>query len=77
MRVEVAGGEVTACRWRVDADAVTGFGRRVSFGVGMEFDRGFGGAVPLEDVWISPVAEATLLVNDDIAQPVQEAASLG
>lgn len=76
VRVETAGGVAIACRWRTDADAVLGARRRTSLVCGAEGGRG---AVPLEMEfdWISPAAEETLFVNEEIAQPVQEAASLG
>lgn len=75
MRVEVAGGEATACRCSVEADAVMGAGRRISLVAGTELGRAAGVAVPLD--WISPAADETLFVNDEIAQPVHDAASLG
>lgn len=77
MRVERAGGVATACRCNVDAEAVPGADLRISFVRGAEFGRELGAAEPLELGWISPAAAETLLVNDEIAQPVQEAASLG
>ena len=75
VRVEVAGGEATACRWRFDADAVIGAGRRISLVAGTELGRGaMGVVVPLD--CISPAVEETLFVNEEMAQPVHEAASL-
>lgn len=75
VRADVAGGEATACRWRADADAVPG-GRRGSV-TGAEAGRdGFVAPFEAGDE-ISPAAAETLLVNEEIAQPVHEAASLG
>lgn len=73
VRAEVVGGEATAWRWRADADAVPG-GRRDS-DVGAEEGR-VGFAVALEAGEISPAAVETLLVKEEMAQPVHEAASL-
>lgn len=74
VRVDDIGGDATAWRWSADADAVAA-GRRVSLTTGIEAGRG-AGASPLEVAWISPAADETLLVKEEIAQPVQEAASL-
>ncbi len=74
VRVEVMDGEATAWRWRTDADDVPG-GRRGS-DVGAEEAR-VGFVPPLEAGDISPAAVDTLLVKDEMAQPVHEAASLG
>lgn len=75
MRAEVAGGEMTAWRCRADAEAVPG-GLRDSVVKGAEEGRA-GLGVPLGLVVISPTAAETLLVKEEMAQPVQEAASLG
>ena len=77
MRVESAGGVATAWRCNTDAEAVPGAGLRTSLVKGAEFGRDVGAAVPFELGWISPAAAETLLVNEEMAQPVQEAASLG
>lgn len=75
VRAEVAGGEATACRWRADADAVPG--SLLGSDVGAEAVCGvFVAPFETDDV-ISPAAAETLLVNDEMAQPVHEAASLG
>ena len=77
MRAEFAGGEITACRCSVDAEAVPWFGRRPSLVNGTELGRADGFDVPFAVGWISPTAAETLLVKEEIAQPVQDAASLG
>ena len=77
MRVERAGGVATACLCRADAEAVPGAGRRISLVKGVELGRGVGEAAPFALGWISPTAAETLFVNEEMAQPVQEAASLG
>lgn len=77
VRAEVAGGDATACLWRADADAVPG--ARLGSDVGAEAGRE-GLATPFAfagDDEISPAADETLLVNEEIAQPAHEAASLG
>ena len=51
--------------------------RRASFGMGAELGRVAETGVPLELGSISPAAVEILLVNEEIAQPAQEAASLG
>lgn len=53
-----------------------GFGRLVSLAAGVEVERGFVGTGVDVD-WISPTAVDTLLVKEEMAQPVHEAASLG
>src|SRR5690606_8142532 len=66
------GGDATACRWSVDAEA-----RPPLFGtVGLGEVAGLGVVVPF--AWISPAAVDSLLVKDDIAQPAhdEEAGSL-
>lgn len=75
--MEVREGEATAWRWRVDAEAVAVMvvGRRISLLAGCELGRILGVVVPLD--WISPAVEETLLVKEEMAQPAQEAASLG
>ncbi len=79
MRAEVGRGEMTAWRWRAEAEAVPG-GLRGSVLKGAEEGRA-GLAEPLGFgfgfVVISPTAEETLLVKEEMAQPVQDAASLG
>jgi len=77
VRAEAAGGEETACRCSADAEAeaVPAAGRRTSFAVGAEFGRAAGTDVPFEAGCISPAAVETLLVNEEIAQPAQEATS--
>jgi hypothetical protein len=57
--------------------AVLGAVLREAFRVGAEFDRVVDARVPLESGWISPAVEETLLVNEEMAHPVQEAVSLG
>ena len=70
MRVERGGGEVMVWRWRADAEAVERIGRVAGFSTA-----GDGAAV--EDGSMSPAAVESLLVKLEIAQPAQEAASLG
>ena len=77
MRVESAGGVATAWRCNEDAEAVPGDGFRTSLVRGAEFGRDVGAAALFELGWISPTTVETLLVNEEMAQPVQEAASLG
>ncbi len=77
MRVERAVGVATACRCNADAEAVPGTGLRTSLVKGAELERDVGAGDTFELFWISPVAAETLLVNEEIAQPVQDAASLG
>ncbi len=75
VRAEVAGGEMTAWRWRTDAEAVPGSFRGSAV---RGTDEGRAGPVtPLALVVISPEAVEILLVKEEMAQPVQEAASLG
>jgi len=77
VRAEVAGGEMTAWRWSAEAEVVPGpGGLRGSVVKGAEDGRA-GLAEPLGLVVISPTAEDTLFVKEEMAQPVQEAASLG
>ena len=76
MRLDAGGGEVMACLCRADADAVVPGVLRGSVGGGREEGRG-GWEEPLALDWISPAAVESVLVNEEIAQPVQEAASLG
>ena len=63
-------GDVTAWRWRLDADAVDDDLISFKLGVG----RGVAG-VSLA-VCISPAAEESLLVKDEMAQPVHPDDSL-
>ena len=77
MRVERAGGVATACLCSADAEAVPDAGLLISLVEGAEFEREARAVDPLELGWISPTAAETLLVNEEMAQPVQEAASLG
>ena len=78
MRVERAGGVATTWRCTADAEAVPGAGFRAALVDSVEFGRDVGAAAaPLELGWISPAAAGTLFVNDEIAQLVHEAASLG
>lgn len=77
MRAEFAAGETTICRCNADAEAVPGFGRRGSLVNRRELGRADGFGVPFAVGWMSPVAAETLLVKEEMAQPVQEAASLG
>lgn len=76
---DVVAGVATAWRWRADADAVAGAGagRRESFDRGAELGRVVGVDEPFVADCISPAAAETLFVNEEIAQPVQEDASLG
>ena len=75
VRAEVAGGEITAWRCRADAEAVLGALRDSVVRGADEGRAGLG--VPFGLVDISPTAAETLLVKEEMAQPVQEAASLG
>ncbi len=77
VRVEAVGGEVTAWRWRAEADVVVGR-RRGSAMRGAEEERGALAEVPLgAAVVISPWAAESLLVKEEMAHPAHEAASLG
>lgn len=72
---EVDGRGETACRWSVDAEDVAG-ARRLAPGVG-EVTLAVGVVVPLlVEGSISPAAVDSLLVKDEIAQPVHDEASL-
>ena len=75
MRADVAGGEMTAWRCRAEAEAVPG-GLRDSVVRGAEEGRA-GLDAAFRSAVISPTAVETLLVKEEMAQPVQEAASLG
>lgn len=75
VRAEAVGGDATAWRCSADADAVGRAGRRGSLAIVAVF--GLGGASLFDVACISPTAEETLLVKEEIAQPVHEAASLG
>jgi len=76
VRAEVAGGEITAWRWSAEAEAVPG-AFRGSAVRGADADRaGAGAGAPLALAVISPAVVEILLVKEEIAQPVQEAASL-
>ncbi len=75
MRPDAAEGEATACRWRTDAEADPSV-RRGSVGNGAEVGC-VAFEVPFAEDVISPAAAETLLVNEEMAQPAQEAASLG
>ena len=77
MRVESAGGDATACRCSADADAVPGVGLRTSLVKGVELGRIVGSAATIALGCISPTAAETLFVKDEMAHPVQEAASFG
>lgn len=66
---------MTAWRCRADAEAVPG-SLRGSVVKGAEEGR-VGLVGPLGLVVISPTAEETLLVKDEMAQPAHEAASVG
>lgn len=75
MRVDVGGGDVIAWRWSADAeaDARTGTLTALVSSVG-------GGSARVladEEGSMSPAAVEILLVNEEMAQPVQDAASLG
>jgi len=75
VRAEVAGGEMTAWRCRAEAEAVPR-AFRGSAVRGAEEGRA-GPGVPLALAVISPAAVEILLVKEEMAQPVQDAASLG
>ena len=77
MRVDSAGGVATASRCKADAEAVPGAGLRTSLVKGVGLGRVVGAAAPFAFGWISPTAAETLFVKDEMAHPVQEAASLG
>jgi len=59
----------------VDAEAVIGAGRRTSLVAGTELGRVTCVAALLD--WISPAVDETLFVNEEMAQPAHDAASLG
>ena len=76
VRVEVGGGDVMAWRWRADAEAEARTGTLTA----LVSSVGGGRARVLadeEDGSMSPAAVEILLVNEEMAQPVQDAASLG
>lgn len=75
MRVEAGGGDVMACRWRADAEAEARTGTLTA----LVSSVGGGRARVLadEEGSMSPAAVEILLVNEEMAQPVHDAASLG
>lgn len=72
-RDDSGGGEVTAWRWRFDADAV---GALFASGPGDAVRAGVLAPDPFAAVCMSPAAEDSLFVNDEIAHPVQPEDSL-
>lgn len=79
VRVEAGGGDVMAWRWSADAEAEA---RTGTFNVLVSNDgvgraRVLADGVAEDEGSMSPAAVEILLVNEEMAQPVQDAASLG
>lgn len=68
---------MTACLCKEDVDALAGFVCFCSSTIGVELGLASGTVIPFAAGCISPTAVDTLLVNDEMAHPVQDAASLG
>lgn len=78
LRDSVGGtGDLTACRCRVEADDVAVAGRDRTGDVTFAWSCVDADAPLLADGSISPAAVCSLLVKDEIAQPAQDAVSLG
>lgn len=76
VRVEVGGGDVMAWRWRADAEAEARTGALTGLISNVEGGRARELAGEAEGS-MSPAAVEILLVNEEMAQPVHDAASLG